>query len=386
MAEERTVNIQRIPAEVFPPGEFIREEIEERGWTQEDFAEILGRPVRLVNEIIMGKRGITPETANGIAAAFGTSAQFWMNLESMYRLSLARTRDINTVERRARLYSLGPIKEMIKRHWLEPSENISILEQRFMEFVEADTLDSAPTFYAHAARKSTPYHTNTPAQTAWLYRARQVAEAMTANRYSPDFHSAVIKELRNLTSHPEETRHAPRLLADAGIRLLVVEPFRGSRIDGACFWLSDDAPVVAVSMRYDRIDYFWHTLMHELEHVKNQDGLANANASIDTDRGERSPDQTEYEKQVEGSAAATLIAKEELEDFIGRVSPLYSYKSIRGFASRIGVHPGIVVGQLQHSDEIGFSNFRKMLVPVRDFVTGAALTDGWGHYVPQLTR
>ena len=334
----------------------------------------------------MGKRGITPETANGIAAAFGTSAQFWMNLESMYRLSLARTRDINTVERRARLYSLGPIKEMIKRHWLEPSENISILEQRFMEFVEADTLDSAPTFYAHAARKSTPYHTNTPAQTAWLYRARQVAEAMTANRYSPDFHSAVIKELRNLTSHPEETRHAPRLLADAGIRLLVVEPFRGSRIDGACFWLSDDAPVVAVSMRYDRIDYFWHTLMHELEHVKNQDGLANANASIDTDRGERSPDQTEYEKQVEGSAAATLIAKEELEDFIGRVSPLYSYKSIRGFASRIGVHPGIVVGQLQHSDEIGFSNFRKMLVPVRDFVTGAALTDGWGHYVPQLTR
>ena len=386
MAEERTVNIQHIPAEVFPPGEFIREEIEERGWTQEDFAEILGRPVRLVNEIIMGKRGITPETANGIAAAFGTSAQFWMNLESMYRLSLARTRDISTVERRARLYSLGPIKEMIKRHWLEPSENISILEQRFMEFVQADTLDNAPTFYAHAARKSTPYHTNTPAQTAWLHRARQLAEAMKANSYSPGSHSAVVKERHNLISEPEETRHAPRLLADAGIRLLVVEPLRGSRIDGACFWLSDDAPVVAISMRFDRIDYFWHTLMHELEHVNNQDGLSNANASIDTDRGERSPNQTEYERQVESRAATMLIAKEELEDFIGRVSPLYSYKAIKGFASRIGVHPGIVVGQLQHNDEIGFSNFRKTLVPVRDFVTGAALTDGWGHYVPQLTR
>ena len=51
-----------------------------------------------------------------------------MNLESMYRLSQVRTRDTNTVERRARLYSLGPIKEMIKRHWLEPSENITILE------------------------------------------------------------------------------------------------------------------------------------------------------------------------------------------------------------------------------------------------------------------
>ncbi len=380
------MNTQRMPAEVFPPGEFIREEIEERGWTQEDLAEILGRPLRLVNEIIMGKRGITPETANGIAAAFGTSAQLWMNLESMYRLSQVRTRDTNTVERRARLYSLGPIKEMIKRHWLEPSENITILEQRFMEFVHGETLDIAPKFYAHAARKSTPYQTDTPTQTAWLYRARQVAEAMTANRYSPNLWPAVVKELRNLTSDPEETRHAPRLLADVGIRLLVVEPFRGSRIDGACFWLSKDEPVVAISMRYDRIDYFWHTLMHELEHVKNQDGLANANASIDTNGGEPTPDKSEYEKQIDRSAAQTLVAQEELEDFIDRAGPLYSYKSIRGFALRMGVHPGIVVGQLQHREEVGYSNFRQLLAPVRNFITGAALTDGWGHFLPQLTH
>ena len=226
------MNNEQIPAEVFPPGEFIREEIEERGWTQEDLAEILGRPLRLVNEIIMGKRGITPETANGIAAAFGTSPQFWMNLESMYRLSQARTRDTNSVERRARLYSLGPIKEMIKRHWLEPSENINILEQHFMEFIRADTLDIAPTFYAHAARKSTPYHTETPAQTVWLYRTRQIAELMTVSSYSPNHYSALVEELRNLTSDPEETRRAARLLADAGIRLLVVEPFRGSRLMG----------------------------------------------------------------------------------------------------------------------------------------------------------
>lgn len=77
----------RTPAEVFPPREFIREEIEARGWSQVEFAEILGRPPRLAGELIASKRAVTPETANALAAAFRASAQLWLNLESSYQLS-----------------------------------------------------------------------------------------------------------------------------------------------------------------------------------------------------------------------------------------------------------------------------------------------------------
>src|ERR1700690_1405038 len=77
-----------VPAEVFSPGEFLRDELEARGWNQTEFAEIIGRPPRVVNEIIAGKRGISPETVHEFAAAFGTSAQLWMNLETAYQLSL----------------------------------------------------------------------------------------------------------------------------------------------------------------------------------------------------------------------------------------------------------------------------------------------------------
>ena len=73
------------PAEAFPPGEFLREELEERNWTQADLAEIMGRPLVLVNEIISGKRSITPETAIGLAAAFGTSAELWMRQRGLSR-------------------------------------------------------------------------------------------------------------------------------------------------------------------------------------------------------------------------------------------------------------------------------------------------------------
>jgi len=78
------------PAEVFPPGEFIRDELKERGWTQRDLADILGRPLQTVNQIIMGKKAITARTAKELAAAFGTSAEYWLRHEAAYRLSLAR--------------------------------------------------------------------------------------------------------------------------------------------------------------------------------------------------------------------------------------------------------------------------------------------------------
>jgi HTH-type transcriptional regulator/antitoxin HigA len=92
---------ERRPIEVFPPGDFIREEIGERGWTQEVLAEILGISLRRVNEVIKGKRRVTPETARALGKAFGTSAEFWMNLESSYRLWLTEEAD-EDVERRSK--------------------------------------------------------------------------------------------------------------------------------------------------------------------------------------------------------------------------------------------------------------------------------------------
>lgn len=61
----------RMPAEVFPPGEHLADELEERGWSQADFAEIIGRPVQFVSEIVNAKKELTAESAAQIAAALG---------------------------------------------------------------------------------------------------------------------------------------------------------------------------------------------------------------------------------------------------------------------------------------------------------------------------
>lgn len=371
----------RRPAEVFPPGEFLREELDARGWTQTDFAEILGRPVRLVNEIISGKRGISPETAKGLGDALGTSPRFWLNLEAAYQLSRVAGDD-DTVARRARLYERAPIKEMTRRHWIESSENVAVLEARVLDFLGVANLDEELA-WAHAARKSTLYTTVTPAQEAWLCRARRLASAVSVSTFSPKNLTELVPSLRNLLHSVEELRLVPSLLADAGVRFLVLEHLPSTRIDGVCFWLDQKSPVIALSLRYDRIDYFWHTFTHELGHSVNSDGLTKAALDTDFDPQAEADEKPESEKRADAFAVRTLVPQDALDDFILRVRPLYSAIRIQGFANRIGVHPGIVVGQLQHRGEITYAQHRRMLSPVRQTITQVTLTDGWGHTLPE---
>ena len=375
----------RIVAEVFPPGEFIKEELEARGWSQVDLAEIIGRPPRVVSELISAKRSISPETAKQLGEAFGTGGQFWMNLESVYQLARAKS-DEGTVARRARLYQMAPLKEMIRRNWIEPSTNIEVLEKRVLDFFEISTLDEEPSFFAHAARKSTSYQKATPAQRAWLFRARKLARAITAASFSEKTFAEGLERLRKILSSLEELRHVPRTLAEAGIRFLVIEPLPQTRIDGVCFWLDKHSPVIAISLRYDRIDWFWHTVLHETGHVRNRDGISNQDVRLDTDlvgEGAQPFDQKPgVEQRADKFATEFSIKKSELDHFVARVRPLYSKQKILGFAARLGIHPGLVIGQLQHRGEVSYSHSREMLVKVREFIVASALTDGWGYMPP----
>lgn len=141
----------RRAAEVFPPGEFIREELEARNWSQLELAEIIGRLPKVVNDLIQGKRPISPELAKALSDAFGTSAQYWMNLESSYQLWHTEDAD-QLISRRAKLYEKAPVKEMFKRGWIEKSENIEVLEQRIAKHFELKNINDA-IYHPLAARK-----------------------------------------------------------------------------------------------------------------------------------------------------------------------------------------------------------------------------------------
>ncbi len=365
----------RIPAEVFAPGEFLAEELEARGWSQIELAEILGRPPRLISEIISNKRSITPETAVGLAAAFGTSAQLWMNLETAYQLSKAEV-SVPAVSRRAKLYGKFPVKEMIRRGWIEASENIEVLEQRFLTFFKIGSIDESPCF-VHAAR-STTYGDDSINKLAWLNRARHIAKAVMAAKFSNAALKSAVPELQACMEYKEEIRNVSTILAKAGVRLVIVEHLPGSKMDGACFWI-DGSPVIALSLRFDRIDNFWFNLFHEIDHVLHGEGKDEPIYELIEPGEEGLP---QFEVRANEHAANYCIRKDEMEGFIARVGPMYSKAAIVGFARRIHVHSGLVVGQLHGRGAMHYSFSREMLEKIRDVVTESVLTDGFKNKIP----
>lgn len=365
-------------AEVFPPGEFIKEELEERGWTQVDFAAVLGRPLQAVNEILNGKRAITPETARAIGDALGTGPELWLNLESAYQLSQSKPAD-NLVTRRASLYAHAPVTDIVKRGWTAAEkDDYESLERSILKFMGTKSTSETPRFVA-AARKSTSYASHTPAEVAWLQRARLLATCVDAKRFVKSGIEERASDIRDLAVSDADVRRVPHFLSEIGIRLVVVEPLPKMRMDGAVFWLNKQSPVIALSMRFDRIDSFWYTITHELAHVIHGDGQMFCDSNLVGEHAQKYSDKDEEEQRADDFAANLLVPKEQLSNFIARISPLYARKRIVGFANRIGVHPGIVVGQLQFRGEIGYWHSRPLLVKVRSQLTDNAMTDGWGH-------
>lgn len=366
----------RVPAEVFPPGEFLADELEARGWTQTEFAEIIGRPQKLVNDIVNAKRSITPETAADFAAAFGTSAQFWMNLESAWQLSKVPPRD-DSIARAAKLRERFPVREMVKRGWVAIPDHIidgqhrtSAIEACIADFFGLKSIDD-PIEFKHAARRN--YRSEvTAAQWAWIFRVNQLATALQVPRFSEATLRARVADLERLMTEPEEIRHVPRILMDCGVRLVIVEPIPGSEIQGVCFWIDNKSPVIGLTLKGDQIDKFWFDLWHELSHVLNghgKDGL------IIEDFDQNSPD--ENEKIANRDAANHCVPIGPMKDFVLRHNPMFSEKNMVGFARIVKRHPGIVAGQIQRLTD-RWDLFKKHQPRIRHIITQTALTDGYG--------
>jgi HTH-type transcriptional regulator/antitoxin HigA len=369
------------------PGQLITHLLEARNWTQRTLAIIMGVDETGLNKVVAGKRSIDASTALILEEIFGVDASCFLKLQKSYDLKVARIEARPNPKRktRAQIYGDLPVSAMISRGWID-AKDIRDLESvegslcRFFGVNQIEDIEILP----HAAKKTEVSIPATPAQIAWLYRVKMLAKEMIVGKYSPAAVENAIEKIRPLLGSPEELRKVPRIMAEAGIRFVIVEALPSSKIDGVCFWLNNASPVIGMTIRYDRIDNFCFVLRHELEHVVNRDGLNTMMLDVDLHSQETQHQVTEIEhqEQLANEAAAEFCVPQKLMNaFIARKAPIYAERDIIGLSRMANVHPGLIAGQLQRRTGL-YNRFRNHLVPIRRIITPNAVTDGWGDVAP----
>jgi HTH-type transcriptional regulator/antitoxin HigA len=285
---------------------------------------------------------------------------------------------------RAQIFGSFPISDMIKRGWLDADDirNFQKVEAALSKFFGVSSVKDIEIF-PHAAKKTNVFGEATPTQLAWLYRVKEIAEEVLTARYSPEAVEHAVSKLKELRISPQAARKVSRILAECGIRFVIVESLPGANIDGVCFWLDEKKPVIGMSLLRDRIDNFWFVLRHELEHVVQRHGQNAMMLDIDLD-GERAGvgDNLAEEERIANQAAAEFcVPQKSLHSFIARKTPIFEEQEVINFARTMNVHPGLVAGQLWHKLKL-YKRFHNHMVKMRSIITPGATVDGWGNIVP----
>lgn len=267
-------------------------------------------------------------------------------------------------------------REMARRGWLgekavRPSDRQGSLEEFFFSHRPFRPQVAAAASFRRQPRDRD--FVDELATTAWIYRVAEVAQSQAGGAFSKSaFDQAFLKSIAQLTAKDKGPVQAIRELADRGIRVIVESGLPGMRVDGASFLLPGVRPVIGLTLRFDRIDSFWFTLMHEVAHVLLHLISNRERTFVDTTTDDLSIDIVDEEE-----AEADAFAKDALipRDMWARSDAfrLGTEPAIRKLASQCAVHPAIVAGRLRyerrnyamHSQLLGEGTVRQQLASMQ---------------------
>jgi len=339
------------PTSVSPPGQTLRDILDERGITQSELAARMGRPEKTISEIVHGKTAITADTAIQLEYVLEVPASFWNNRESNYREYLARQEVQSRLEIETAWMRQFPVREMIQRGWIErvedePGQVRELL--RFYGVASGESWDEWHRIASTSFRKSQASEGATKAVSAWLRQGERLALEIHCEPYSDPNFKAALHRIRAMSREVPEvfTPQVVELCADAGVAFVLVPQLPKTRASGATRWLSPSKSLMQLSLRFKTDDHFWFTFFHEAAHILFHSKKAVFLEEIDVSG--------EEEIEADLFASNFLIPETEYREFIETTS--FSKANIAEFAGQLGIAPGIVVGRLQHDELLPFSH------------------------------
>ncbi len=345
------------PDYVISPGEILEETLGARSIAKGDFARRTGLSLKTVSLILAGKAPILPDTAIQFERVLGVTAELWTELESRYRLALAKREERSSDEALALWAKDFPRLELVKRGVISKEAKGAEAGRAFLSFFSVGTPAAWDELYgslgtagekpeselaaAASFRRSTSTKPKQPLLASWLRLAELKAQETETAPFDKRAFERAVREARSLTTE-DPTVFYPRLAelcSGAGVALLLVPAIPGSGAYGATRWLSKGKALLALSNLRKTDDQFWFSFFHEAGHLL----LHGKDATFI--EGLTGSD-VRQEDEADAYAGEILIPLVQWSPFIaaGRFYP----DDILQFAEAVGIAPGIVVGFLQH--------------------------------------
>ncbi|MEA2919066.1 MAG: HTH-type transcriptional regulator / antitoxin HigA [Bradyrhizobium sp.] len=315
--------------------------MEQANLTARDLIPYIGSRSK-VSEVLSGKRPLTMQMARALHANLGIPADVLLQQPGGELASA-----LDGIE-----WDRFPIAEMVKRHWVErPAKAVSaekIMRGLIQQAGGADTLPAA--FYrkndhARMNAKSDPY-----ALKAWCWKVLALANTnpLPAPFKPGTVDLTFLRKIAKLSWSEEGPKLAREFLAKHGIHLICLEHLPKTHLDGAALQLKTGAPVIGLTLRYDRLDNFWFCLLHELAHIgrhmtgKSTDPFVDDLSLRDVKGARRDPKEDEADEWAEnGLIPADVWDTSRVKD---DPSPL----AVVELAQRLSIHPAIIAGRIRH--------------------------------------
>lgn len=350
------VHIKELKAvKKFGPGYFIREQMELRDWIQEDLAEVLGITVKHLNKILQDKQPLTLDMARILGEAFDTSAEYWVNLDTNYRLWLdqGRSKKEKEADTKAKIYERMPIKDMEKKGWIKPYQSIEDLESQVKNFwgEEELTFHKLEKEVPLLMRKSEAFNQyNAAYQFTWYQMAQNVAAQKKIKPYNKSKLQKLYDEIHTYTTLDNGINQFIEALNKVGVAFFVLPHLQKTYLDGAAF-LYKNNPVVVYTGRYKRIDNFWFTVAHEIAHVLKH--LNSKKTYVLDNLKEKERDNMENEAN---KLAAEKLKHDEIVKYLDPYLNYLTVGKVEECAEEFDIHPAIIVGKLAYDKKISYSN------------------------------
>lgn len=348
---------QAVPFEATHVGEVIKDELAARNMKQSELSELTGIQKSILNDVIKGKRSLTPEMALLLENALGISAIFLMNIQTQYELDCAKQSE-RVVLQTKMLEIWNVLKEQVSTQFFR---KVSIIKGNIIEDVnrifDVFAVDNLDDFFGLKAkemelpyyyRKSEKVTTNPADILSWKYYCYYLSrnDKSVLGVYDKDSADALTRELNKVFKENTDTvKRTGEVLNKYGIRFLVVKKVGQVPVDGMSFWIGDN-PTIVITERIASIDNFAFTTLHEVGHVYKhltKDGKAMINLFDEKKDSE--------ESEADNFALNAVVPSAEWKKFLSKTRDVVPYKIapyIKNEAEKHEVNPQILFGRYKH--------------------------------------